>query len=164
MPTTHIHTCRDSSHYLLRVVPVSSPPAAQKRLLEKNGTTEAGGDPDSSGALLKCRSWLWRLQVEVREASPPSGRQKAAGGSQEKLILTRIIVRPVEYGTLNPIEANWTRQVKVLSVVDVHICDYVKGRATLNSSNIITVQVTYSSGHEPCWVFCPARQKPAFPW
>lgn len=60
---THTHTCRDSSHYLLRVVLVFAPPAAQKRLLEKNGTTEAGSDPDSSGALLKCRSWLWKLQV-----------------------------------------------------------------------------------------------------
>lgn len=74
-------------------------------------------------------------------------------------------------------------KVKVLSVVDVHICDYVKARATFNSSNIVTfavrafqmhlfdenrlnfqlhrfcfyVQVNYGSGHEPCRVFCPVN-------
>lgn len=57
-----MHACKDSYHYLLGVVPIFTPAECRgmlvTSLLEKNGTAEADSDPDSSGALFQCRSWI----------------------------------------------------------------------------------------------------------
>ncbi len=65
---TQTHTERDA-HYLLGVVPVFIPPAAEKRfvksLLEMHSTTEADPDPDSFPHCLKGKAQTWSCRCAV---------------------------------------------------------------------------------------------------